>query len=286
MVYDPSYVLFILPYVVFLLLMKHDLIFGIFFLFTGLPILLGLVFLILAALTNDFKNAFLVFILTWFGITAYGLLSIFLIYICNLIWSLCVFYTYGRGSLRERCRCMISTPRNRKSSGDHIKIRPKHSKLIIYLNHGIITLLSQSYHANSTYPVIIAGGLNVFCFCKGVPKGLRFYSDRHSFTKVKTNRSKTKFLILHKSQDSVDRKIQPLTLKAYCLLALYQYKLENLLNSEDSSIPSWFHKFRLPIHRGHVNLVDCNDNSRWVSWRCEKQKHCFTYHNERTWITD
>ncbi len=286
MVYNPSYALFILPYVVFLLLMKHDLIFGIFFLFTGLPILLGLVFLILAALTNDFSNAFLVFILTWFGITAYGLLSIFLIYICNLIWSLCVFYTYGRGSLKERCRCMISTPRNRKSNENHIKIRPKHSKLIIYLNYGVITLHSQSYHANSTYPVTIAGGLNVFCFCKGTPKSLKFYSERHSFTEVETNRSKTKFLILHKSQDSVDRKIQPLTLKAYCLLALYQYKLENLLNSEDSSIPSWFHKFRLPIHRGHVNLVGCNDNSRWVSWRCEKQKHCFTYHNERTWITD
>jgi len=286
MVYNPSYALFILPYVVFLLLMKHDLIFGIFFLFTGLPILLGLVFLILAAITNDFSNAFLVFILTWFAITAYGLLSIFLIYICNLIWSLCVFYTLGRGSLRERCRCMISTPRNRKCNENHIKIRPKHSKLIIYLNYGVITLHSQSYHANSTYPVTVAGGLTIFCFCKGVPKSLRFYSERHSFTEVQTNRSKTKFLILYKSQDSVDRKIQPLTLKAYCLLALYQNKLENLLHSEDSSIPSWFHKFRLPIHRGHVNLVGCNDNSRWVSWRCEKQKHCFTYHNERTWITD
>jgi hypothetical protein len=286
MIHNPSYALFLLPYIAFLLLMIHDLVTAVFFLFTGVPLFLGLAFLLLALITKDFSNAFLIFILTWFAITIYGLISIFLIYICNLFWSLCVFYTFGRGSLRERCRCLVSTPHGRRINENHIKIRPKDSKLIIYLNYGIITLHSQSYHANSTYPVTIAGGLTIFCFCRGVPKNLRFYSERHSFTKIKTTCPKTKFLILYKSQDSVDRKIQPLTLKAYCLLALYQYKLENLLNSKHSSIPSWFHKFSLPIHRGHVNLVGCNDDSRWVSWRCEEHKHCFTYHNERTWITD
>ncbi len=230
--------------------MRHDLVTAVFFLFTGVPLFLGFAFLLLALITKDFSNAFLIFILTWFAITIYGLISIFLLYICNLFWSLCVFYTFGRGSLRERCRCLVSTSPGRKSNENRIKIRPKDSKLIIYQNYGVITVHSQSYHANSTYPVTIAGGLTIFCLCKGVPKNLSFYSGRHSFTKISTTRSKTKFLILYKSQDSVDRKIQPLTLKAYCLLALYQYKLENLLNSKDSSIPSWFHKFSLPIHRG------------------------------------
>jgi len=286
MVHNPSYALFLLPYVAFLLLMRHDLVTAVLFLFTGVPLFLGFAFLLLALITKDFSNAFLIFILTWFAITVYGLISIFLIYICNLFWSLCVFYSFGRGSLRERCRCLVPTPHGRRINENHIKIRPKNSKLIIYLNYGIITLHSQSYHANSTYPVTIAGGLTIFCFCKGVPKNLSFYSGRHSFTKINTARPKTKFLILYKSQDSVERRIQPLTLKAYCLLALYQYKLENLLNSKHLSIPSWFHKFSLPIHRGHVNLVDCNDDRRWVSWRCEEHKHCFTYNNERTWITD
>jgi hypothetical protein len=286
MVHNPSYALFLLPYIAFLLLMIHDLVFAVYFLFTGVPLFLGFAFLILAVITKDFSNAFLIFILTWFAITIYGLISILLIYICNLFWSLCVFYTFGRGSLRERCRCLVSTSPGRKINENRIKIRPKDSKLIIYLNYGVITVHSQSYHANSTYPVTIAGGLTIFCLCKGVPKNLIFYSGRHSFTRINTTRPKTKFLILYKSQDSIYCKIQPLTLKAYCLLALYQYKLENLLNSKHSSIPSWFHKFSLPIHRGHVNLVGCNDDSRWVTWRCEEHKHCFTYHNERTWITD
>jgi hypothetical protein len=212
MVHNPSYALFLLPYVAFLLLMRHDLVTAVLFLFTGVPLFLGFAFFLLALITEDFSNAFLIFILTWFAITVYGLISIFLIYICNLFWSLCVFYTFGRGSLRERCQCLVSTPHGRRINENHIKIRPKYSKLIIYLNYGITTLHSQSYHANSTYPVTIAGGLTIFCFCKGVPKNLRFYSERHSFTKIKTTRSKTKFLILYKSQDSVDRKIQPLTL--------------------------------------------------------------------------
>jgi hypothetical protein len=266
--------------------MLHDLVFAVYFLFTGVPLFLGLLFAIAAAITKDFSYVFTIFLLTWFAITVYGLVSLFLVYICSLFWSLCVFYTFGRGSLRERCRCLVPTPRYRRTGENRVKIRSRDSKLIIYLNKGIITLHSQSYHANSTYPVTIAGGLTIFCFCKGVPKNLSFYFGHHFLAKVNTTRPKTKFLILYKSEDDVDRKIQPLTLTAYCLIAIYQHKLENLLNFKHFSIPSWFYKFCLPIHRGHVDLVGCNDDSRWVTRRCEEQKHCFTYHNEKACITD
>jgi hypothetical protein len=180
MVYNPSYSLFLQTYIYYLgfvlfVLMIHDLVFAVYFLFTGIPLFLGFLFLITAAITGNFSNAFLIFILTWFAITIYGLISIFLVYICNLFWSLCIFYTFGRGSLRERCRCFVPTTHGRKVNESHVKIRPRDSKLIIYLNYGVITLHSQSYHANSTYPVIVAGGLTIFCFCKGVPVPRRLF---------------------------------------------------------------------------------------------------------------
>jgi hypothetical protein len=266
--------------------MVHDIVFIIYFLFTGLPLFLGLLFAIAAAITKDYSYAFTIFLLTWFAITVYALISLFLVYICSLFWSICVFYTLARGSLRERCRCLVTTPRYRRTGANRVKIRSKNSKLLIFLNKGIITLHSQSYHAHSTYPVTIAGGLTIFCLCKGVPKNLCFYFGHHFLTEVNTTRSNARFFILYKSEDEVDRKIQPLTLITYCQAAIYQHKLENLLIFKHPSIPFWFHKLNLPIHRGHVDLVGCNDDTRWVTRRCEKQKHCFTYHNEKACITD
>ncbi len=80
-------------------LMLNDIVFIIYFLFTGLPLFLGLLFAIAAVITKDYSYAFTIFLLTWFAITVYGLISLFLVYISSLFWSLCVFYTCARGSL-------------------------------------------------------------------------------------------------------------------------------------------------------------------------------------------
>jgi hypothetical protein len=266
--------------------MIHDIVLIAYSLFTGLPLLLGLLFAIAAIITKNYNYAFTTLFLTLFAIAAYGLVSLFLVYICSLFWSLCAFYTFARNTLRERCKCLVSTPRYRKTGKNQVKVRPKDSKLIIFLNKGIVTLHSQSYHANSTYPVTIAGGLTIFCLCKGIPKNLSFHFGHHFLTEVNTTRPKTKFLILYKSEDGTARRVQPLTLIAYCLVATYQHKLENLLIFEHPSIPFWLHKFELPLHRGHVELVSCNDDSRWVTKRCEERRHCFTYHNDKAYITN
>jgi hypothetical protein len=66
MVYNPSYVLFLQTYLFYLgfalfVLIIHDLVFAVYFLFTGVPLFLGFLFLIAAAITKDFCNAFLIF---------------------------------------------------------------------------------------------------------------------------------------------------------------------------------------------------------------------------------
>ena len=201
----------------------------------------------------------------------------------------CLFYqpySYIKKRKDLRCRCPVDTPSYRKTNCNRFKIHSWDIKIIIFLHKGVVNLQSQSHHALSTFPITIAGGINKFCLCKGVPKKLFIYLDRHSITEVKTIRENTRFFILNRFEGNKNQRIKPLPLAAYSLSAIYQFKLEKYLIFEHPSIPFWFHKLKLPISRGHINLVDCDDRVRWHIDPCITYNHFFLHRNGKTILTD
>ena len=87
-------------------------------------------------------------------------------------WLFSKPFSYIKKRKDLRCRCPVDTPSYRKTNGNRFKIHSWDIKIIIFLHKGVVNLQSQSHHALSTFPITIAGGINKFCLCKGVPKKL------------------------------------------------------------------------------------------------------------------
>jgi hypothetical protein len=149
----------------------------------GLPILL--VFLV--AFTNNIKIEFFFLPFLW-------------LFSGLAVENHRTFLTQTKYPKENRCKCQITTPQYRKADVNRVEIRPWDKKLIIFSQRGVLNLHSQSFHALSTFPVTLVGGLTVLCLCGGVPRHFCIYFGQHSLTEVRTTRVNTRFFILHKSK--------------------------------------------------------------------------------------